>query len=167
MTPFGAVQIVSHEDPTVIWLGLELVANAGTPVLMLIPLLRVTQRPVAVATVASLAGLGIDIDHIISAGSISIEQMIAIPGRPWTHSILFCSIIAALPLLTRRSGWWSLALAAGFSTHLLRDASGGGTPLFWPLKEPDGVPWLSYPLGCLVLLGASWMIARQVKKRRE
>ena len=57
------------------------------------------------------------------------------PGGGFTHSLLFCVVIAALVYVVSRSRAWGIGVLAGSLAHVLTDTSDTlGTMLFFPLS---------------------------------
>jgi hypothetical protein len=101
------------------------------------------------------AAVLIDLDHVLAAGSFSLYAITHLAGRPPTHSILF-AVLAGLAVggVSRRSAWgWLVCLAV--LSHVVRDASGGGTPYFaWPLPGSQVSMGAYYATEMLLYLGA-------------
>jgi hypothetical protein len=109
-------------------------------VLLVLPLWlrRVVDTPVAI--VAVLAGVLIDVDHAIAAGSFNFKAMLSLPGRPLGHSFLVSTLAAAGLALglrlwrARYAAWWPFYLFwVALASHIARD---GMTPWAWPWVAP-------------------------------
>ena len=83
----------------------------------------------------------IDIDHFIQAQSLSITDIISLPMRPASHSLTF--IIGLSIIIWFFSKKWAIIIAIGLASHILRDASSGVTPLFYP-SSFQRIPYWSY-----------------------
>ena len=112
---------------------------------------------------ATAAGVLIDLDHVVAAGSVDPSAMLGLGVRPLTHSLVAMLAFAGLAGVTagRISGF---AVGAGILLHLEEDAlTWPGVPLLWPLSAEGHVllpaPVLVITLIALVLtsrwLGAS------------
>ena len=105
-------------------------------------------RTVAWATVASSL---IDLDHFVAARSLSILDAVSIGARPLSHSFLVAAALADGAGALARDRRVAAAVAAGLLCHLLRDASGSGAPLLWPMDGIQHVPtWVYLPVTGLV-----------------
>ncbi|MBX6752831.1 metal-dependent hydrolase [Thermorudis peleae] len=95
---------------------------------------------------AVLGGVAIDLDHVAAARSLRLTDCMTMPSRPPTHSLATILLASSVVALIRP--WRGLGLGAflGLSSHLLRDVSTGGAPLF----RRDTVWRLPYPLALLV-----------------
>lgn len=62
---------------------------------------------------------------------------ISLDNRPFGHSLLIVLGLALLTLLISRQPLGALLILAALLSHIVRDASHGGIPLWWPL--PGGV----------------------------
>ena len=91
-----------------------------------------------------LLAIFIDIDHAIAAKSVDVSDMLKLPGRPITHSLLvnmilsfFFAFIVKKKFAEYQSYWLLVYLFfIGFSSHILRDATdAGGTPWAFPFNS--------------------------------
>jgi hypothetical protein len=96
----------------------------------------------------------LDIDHFIINGSFSLTQAIAISVRPPTHSILFGIALASLYYVWKKNIKWTYIIFACVVSHVLRDAFGGGTLIFYPLSTKI-IPRAAYMFFEYALLGIS------------
>jgi hypothetical protein len=95
------------------------------------PLAESLRRMIWVGALAVL----LDLDHFAAAGSFSLARALHLWSRPATHSILFAAIFGlGAGLVSRRPVYGWLAFAA-LAAHILYDAPGGSTPLFWPIPS--------------------------------
>jgi hypothetical protein len=99
---------------------------------------RVVDTPVAI--VAVLAGVLIDLDHAIAAGSFDFKAMLSLPGRPLGHSFVVSTLVAVGLALALRLGRGRYASGLSFylcwvslASHIARD---GVTPWAWPWAAP-------------------------------
>lgn len=83
---------------------------------------------------AGLFAVLLDLDHFVLSQSFSLYEATHLSGRPVTHSLLFalgCGLLVYLLTRSVRDAWLvSIVLAS----HVLRDASSGGTPYLWPIS---------------------------------
>lgn len=161
--------MLSGVDPIVLfpteasipWVAWELSANALGAMLVCAPLCGRSRGRYALAAVA---GVGIDVDHAIAAHGFDVGDLLALGARPVGHSLLVvCLLALVVASMARRRDAFAIGGICCISllSHLVRDASGGGTPLLWPFSTAQLVlPWLVYPLGLLVLLMVSLAIRR-------
>lgn len=81
---------------------------------------------------AMICGSLIDLDHFISAGSLSLYAATHLTQRPFAHTLLFCCAFPLLLcLLFRTERRASLMVFTAFLSHLLRDSVRRGLWL-WP-----------------------------------
>ena len=123
------------------------------------PIVWRSEHRVGFALLAFIGGSAIDLDHFIAAGSLSLHTIETLGGRPDTHSLVFVLALAVVALLLTRRWLAAWAVLAVNLAHLLFDAAGGGVHILYPLRHPDGLPWLVSPLGTLALFGISAAIA--------
>ena len=123
------------------------------------PIVWRSDRRVAFTLLAFIGGSAIDLDHFIAAGSLDLHTIETLGGRPDTHSLVFVLALSGLTLLVTRRWLAAWAMFAVNVAHLLFDAAGGGVHILYPLRHPDGLPWLASPIGTLALLGISTAIA--------
>lgn len=100
----------------------------------------------------------IDLDHFVAAGSIELPHALDLRMRPPTHSLTFAGVLGVVAFLVSRSpviGWGTFA---ALSSHVIRDASGGSTPILWPLSF-EAIPRWAYYLGAVGLFLASYLVA--------
>jgi hypothetical protein len=93
-----------------------------------------------IITVFLIASL-LDVDHFAVNFSFSLTKAISLTMRPPTHSITFA--VAAASLVFPFSKKWSWIVFAAIASHVVRDAYGGGTPIFYPAKI-SMIPYWSY-----------------------
>jgi LexA-binding, inner membrane-associated putative hydrolase len=129
-------------------------------VLVVLPIVWRSRRRALFIPLAFVGGSALDLDHVVAAGSLDPRKLEDLDHRPDPHSLLFVLALALLAwTLTRRKvfAWCVFAVNTG---HLLFDAAGEGVYWLYPLKRPDGIPWLACPIGIVVLTGISVMVAR-------
>jgi hypothetical protein len=101
----------------------------------------------------------VDLDHFIIAQSFSLSDAIRLPLRPVSHSITFAILLAVVGFFLTRDRIVGWTLFAAVTSHVIRDASGGNTPLFWPFEIYHIPSWLYYGAE-IVLLHISFQISR-------
>jgi membrane-bound metal-dependent hydrolase YbcI (DUF457 family) len=129
-------------------------------VLVVLPILWRSRNRATLTLLAFVGGSALDLDHVVAARSLDPSKLEHLARRPDPHSLLFVFALALLAwALTRRRefAWCVFAVNAG---HLLFDAAGEGVEWLYPLKHPDGIPWLACPIGIAVLTGISVIVAR-------
>ena len=151
------------------WAYLDGVAHGATALAVTAPIwLRLPARMwLKYFFVAGLLGGLIDLDHIVAAGSFELEELITQPTRPPTHSLTFALTLAvtgALVMKDRLMGW---VIFVTLASHVVRDASGFHTPLFWPLSRPHSMPHWLYLVTEVLLLYASFYVARKTPREQS
>ena len=92
-----------------------------------------TQQTYKAIVISGLTVVLLDIDHVVVAGSFSLYDITHLPSRPVTHSLLFAASCALLAYVLTRRGVYGWLVFGVLASHILRDASTGGTPFLWPL----------------------------------
>lgn len=105
-----------------------------------------------------LLGGILDLDHIISAKSFLISDIISLAHRPISHSITFVIILSSIFYLFSRNVKWSVIIFLSFSSHVIRDASSGVTPILYPL-EIQSIPYSLYILLEILLILSTHLFA--------
>lgn len=88
-----------------------------------------------------------------------VIDALELPVRPVTHSITFAILAALSGLLLTGKKLVSWTLLAALTSHIIRDAAGGGTPIFLPLEIYRIPSWLYYGIE-IVLLYFSFQVSR-------
>ena len=160
------------------WFPAHIWALMDAPVHVLLALLVVfplyTRRATSAKligrfTLASLAPLLIDLDHFVAAGSLSLYSATTLASRPASHSLLFALGLGLIAYLFTRDIGDGYLLFAVLTSHVLRDASvGGSAPFLWPFSF-DHLPLPVYyvsqlNLFCIAQILA-WMPGRAVHTR--
>lgn len=130
--------------------------HATISMLVLLPFARKGTILIDLLTFLVIGG-AIDIDHFIQAQSFSVSDVIALPLRPASHSFTFIILLSIIVFsFNKRMG---IILLLGLSSHIIRDASSGVTPIFYPL-EFYRIPYFIYIISeCFIVL-ASYYIFR-------
>ena len=109
-------------------------------VLLVLPLWLLGVVDLRVAVIAVLAGVLIDVDHAIAAGSFDFKAMLSLPVRPLGHSLVVATLVAAVLALTlrywdaRHATWVPFYLfLVSLASHIARD---GATPWAFPFAAP-------------------------------
>jgi membrane-bound metal-dependent hydrolase YbcI (DUF457 family) len=149
----------SHPVLSVVW---SVLIHGVIAVLVIAPILLRSGHRALWSALAFAGGSAVDFDHVLASGSLDPDRLEHIAGgRPATHSLLFAIALATLVLgLTRRvpSAW---AVFAVVVSHLLFDAAGGSERWLYPFEQPQSIPWLLCPIGLLLLLAISDLIAHR------
>jgi len=144
-----------------VWALYDGVVHGLTGVLVLFPIYK--KKTNSQLAVLFLLAAVIDLDHFIAVQSFSLSDALHLPIRPVTHSITFALLSAVGGFLLTRNRIVAWTLFAALTSHVIRDASGGGTPIFWPL-EIDHIPsWLYYGIE-IILLHFSFLLNRMWEK---
>lgn len=145
----------------------------ASPLLIQLPSLSTEKSKSTLGGVSLLATLIvvasatlIDIDHFIAARSFTLDAALNLPMRPASHSLSFAFAALCLILLVTRRLDLSYLIFAALASHVLRDASGGGTPLFWPLPVYS-LAWPMAVSGLILLYLGSWLIANLQRDERK
>jgi hypothetical protein len=101
----------------------------------------------------------VDLDHFIVAQSFSLSDALRLCLRPVSHSITFAILSAGAGFFLTRDKLVSWTLFAVVTSQVIRDASEGSTPLFWPLEIFHIPSWLYYGAE-IVLLHFSFQVSR-------
>lgn len=114
------------------------------------------RRATALYWIVLLSGTLIDLDHlprIVATGSLDPPRVVGVRMRQPTHSLTFAGVAGALAYLISRSRLVGWGMFAALSSHVLRDASRGHTPILWPLSLQAIPQWIHYPsqVGLLVV----------------
>jgi hypothetical protein len=143
--------------PSQIWALYDGVVHGLTGVIVLYPIYKekITRYFPVLFLLASL----VDLDHFIAAQSFSLYDALQLPVRPVTHSITFAILAALSGFLLTGNKLVSWTLLAALISHIIRDASGGSTPIFWPLEIYRVPSWLYYGIE-IVLLHFSFQVKR-------
>ncbi|MEN6410642.1 MAG: metal-dependent hydrolase [Anaerolineaceae bacterium] len=108
---------------------------------------------------AGLAAMLIDLDHFMAAGSFSLFAATHLDYRPATHSLAFALLCFLIIWLITRNIRDGLLVFMALASHVVRDASGGGTPfLLFPFEVSQIPVWIYYAAE-LGLSLAAWMAA--------
>lgn len=124
--------------------------HGSVALLLLLPLRLFCRWPTSVVLFGAIVAMAIDVDHFIAAGSLRVMDAISLPGRPLTHSLPFALLMAGLAYGVSRRHWPAAVVFVALCSHVLRDATSGGTPLL--LYAQVSIPWWSYAVACLLML---------------
>jgi membrane-bound metal-dependent hydrolase YbcI (DUF457 family) len=147
----------SHPILSALW---EVFAHGLLGVIVVSPLIWHSPRRTSLTLLAFLCGVGLDVDHVVAAGSFDPRDMEKLGQRPDTHSLLFVFTLALTVLVATRRKQLAWAVFAILTTHLLFDAPGGGVRWLFPLQRPEAIPWLVCPAAIIVLTGVSLIVSR-------
>lgn len=144
--------------PTSIWALLDAPVHWVLALLIVSPLLshpalgRHLWLWVAVATVAAVL---VDLDHFIAARSFALEDALTLGNRPWAHSLLFAMAMAVVAWMVSREPMGALLVLVVLLSHIVRDASHGSIPLWWPIHSRVEMP---VPLYYALEIGLGWIV---------
>jgi hypothetical protein len=93
---------------------------------------------------AFLAGTLVDVDHFLAAGSRGFWTAKHLEKRPPTHSATSALLVSGGGYLLSGSLSTAWIVLAALTSHVLRDASVGTAPLFWPPGERRMRRWVYY-----------------------
>jgi hypothetical protein len=143
--------------PSQIWALYDGVLHGLTGVIVLYPIYKekISRYFPVLFLLASL----VDLDHFIAAQSFSLYDALQLSIRLVTHSITFAILAALLGFLLTGKKLVSWTLLAALTSHIIRDAAGGSTPIFWPLEIYHIPSWLYYGIE-IVLLYFSFQVSR-------
>lgn len=105
--------------------------------------------------VATVCAVFIDLDHFIVARSFSLEDALTLGSRPLAHSLVFAVTVAALTWVVGREPLGALLVLVVVLSHIVRDASHGGVPLWWPWPSSIEIP---VPLYYALEIGLGWIV---------
>lgn len=96
--------------------------------------------PITLLVIAITFCILLDLDHIIAAGSFNLQALLSLPMRPYSHSIVFGTIIAGIvSLFYLKNQMWKFAfyiVAISLISHVLRDGCESNlTPWAFPFKS--------------------------------
>ena len=149
----------SHPILSVIW---AVLIHGVLSLLVVLPIVVRSRRPLLGASLAFIAGPALDLDHVAVAGSLDPDKLEhLVGGRPATHSLGFGVIVALVALVATQRKLIAWSVFAVVAAHLLFDAAGGGESWLYPLRSPDAIPWLLCPVGIVVLTAISELTARR------
>jgi membrane-bound metal-dependent hydrolase YbcI (DUF457 family) len=160
MHPYRAWPFLSDPHHPVLSAAWAVLIHGLISIIVVLPILLISQRRLLWTALAFLSGPALDLDHAVAALSLNPSHLERLGHRPDTHSLLFAVVLALLSLVLTRKPLFAWSLFAVVTAHVLFDAAGGTEYIFYPLKSPEAIPWLSFPIGTVVLLGVSWLLVR-------
>ncbi|MBE0699180.1 MAG: metal-dependent hydrolase, partial [Anaerolineaceae bacterium] len=106
--------------------------------IVIFPLLMQRQKfsgLIILCGLTTLAAVLIDFDHVVAAGSFALSAMTHIGYRPQTHSLFFALLAGCVTWGVTRRFQYGWLVCVVLISHVIRDASVGGTPyLLWPIE---------------------------------
>ena len=151
----------SHPILSVVW---AVFVHGCISLLVVAPIVWSSRHRERNAVIAFIAGPAVDLDHVFAIGSLDPSRLEQIAGgRPVTHSVLFALLFSLLVLAFTRRTLLAWSVFAIIVSHLLFDAAGGSERWLYPLERPQSAPWLSCPIGIIVLT----LISRLLVQRRH
>ena len=113
---------------------------------------------------AATAAVFVDLDHFIAARSLALEDALELGSRPLAHSLAFAVVMAVLTWIISREPLGAILVLGVLLSHIVRDASHGSVPLWWPLPTSVAVPLpLYYAIEIGMGLVALWILERSVQ----
>ena len=119
------------------WVVVDVLVHGITGLLVTSPLVRrggTVAQTLTMLCVVFLAATLLDLAHFIAAGSLRLTGAVNLPSRPQTYSLTFALVMGALVLVISRSPGLALVTGIVLASHVVRDASGGTAPLWWPVR---------------------------------
>jgi membrane-bound metal-dependent hydrolase YbcI (DUF457 family) len=114
--------------------ALDLACHLGTACVVTLPVLPNTEHKRQFGLIALGSAVLLDLDHVLAARSLAVNSWMTMPSRPPTHSFGTMILLAwATERLNPGKRLW-LAVLLGIGSHLLRDLSTGGAPLWHPRR---------------------------------
>ncbi len=127
---------------------------------VVLPIVLASNRRLVYGALAFAGGPALDLDHAVAAGSLNPRAIETLAHRPYTHSLIFALALTLIAFLLTRSRLAAWSVFAVIAAHLLFDAAGGDELILYPLRHPNGLPWLVCPVGLVVLFAVSWAAVR-------
>jgi len=149
--------------PRVFWALLDVLVSGILALLVVFPLFDAqaqARRTFSLFCLIFFTATLLDLDHFIAARSLNLCDALTLKSRPPTHSLTFASVIGLAAALISRNPIIGWGMFAALASHILRDASGGITPIFWPLPL-DAIPWWAYYGGEIGLFLTSFLLMRK------
>jgi membrane-bound metal-dependent hydrolase YbcI (DUF457 family) len=133
---------------------LDILCHLGTALTVTLPVLSNTRHSKEFGTTAVVSAIVLDVDHIVAARSLEMRNWMTMPARPPTHSLgAMVALAWAVERFAPGKRLW-LAVSLGIGSHLLRDLSTGGAPLWHPRRVITWpVPAVMFMLLMLPLIG--------------
>lgn len=172
MVPLGMIVFLLVADtlierrpfaPRTFWALFDAPVHAILALLVVFPLLDTrapAENTVVLICAVLLTGTLLDIDHFVAARSLKINDVLILPMRPKTHSLVFAGAVGFLVVLVSRNPILGWIVFAALVSHVMRDAGGGKTPILWPLPVTAIPQWMYY-LAVILLLSFSFMLKGQ------
>lgn len=123
--------------PTTYWALLDPLVHAVLALAVVSPLFarpEVSAHLIRWIIIAGSVAVLIDVDHFFAARSLSLEDALNLDARPIAHSLLFVLVAALATFALTRQTSATFLIGIALLSHILRDASHGGIPFFWPLR---------------------------------
>lgn len=159
MSPYRAWPFLANPHHADLTAASAVVLHGLIALFVVGPFLLLARRRVLYSVIAFLAGVSVDLDHVVAAGSANPSAMEHLGFRPETHTIvlaLFAAVVVVIVLRNAVMAWCTFAVIA---SHVVFDAAGGGDRWLYPLSQSAALPWLACPVAILALLATSTVIA--------
>jgi zinc transporter ZupT len=149
----------SHPVLSAVW---AVLVHGLISLLVVLPIVWRSRRRALGAALAFAAGPALDLDHVVAAHTLDPSRLEHLAGgRPATHSMLLAVALGVLVLLLIRHIRWAWAVFAVVISHVLYDGAGGSERWLYPLSSSEGIPWLAFPVGMIVLMIGSELVSRR------
>lgn len=109
-------------------------AHIATALAVALPAAPFVSNPARFVRTTALSAVLIDLDHLVAARSVALIPCMSMPSRPPSHSAITLGAVTYLAERTWPGSQTELAITLGLGSHLLRDLSTGGAPLFIPRR---------------------------------
>jgi hypothetical protein len=153
---FPFLSVPQHPVLSAIW---AVLAHGLVSVLIVLPLVRHSEKRLWYGALAFIGANAFDLDHAVVAGSVNLRALEQLGRRPDTHGLAFAALLTVVAFAVTRRGLVAWSVFAIVFGHVLWDSAGGGDYWLFPLKHPDSVPWLACPVGTVVLMAISAALA--------
>jgi hypothetical protein len=147
----------------VFWALFDVLVNGVLALFLISPIFDIqaeTRKTIALFCLFFFTAVLLDLDHFIAAWSFSISDALALKLRPPSHSLTFAAIVGLISALISKNLAISWGMFAALASHILRDASGGITPILWPLPL-KAIPWWAYYGGEIGLFLISFLLMKK------
>lgn len=160
MHPYPGWPFVADPKHAVITAAWAFLIHGVISLVVVLPIVLASNRRFVYGALAFAAGPALDLDHAVASGSLNPSALEHLSHRPYTHSLVFAVALGVIALVLTRSRLAGWSVFAVIAAHLLFDAAGGDERILYPLTSPNGLPWIAFPVGLVMLTGVSWAAVR-------
>ncbi len=160
MHPYPHWPFVAYPQHAVLSAAWAVLIHGVICLAVVLPIVLASNRRLVYGALAFAGGPALDLDHAVAAGSLNPSALEDLAHRPYTHSLIFAVALTLVAFLFTRSRLAAWSVFAVIAAHLLFDAAGGDELILYPLRHPNGLPWLACPAGLAVLFAVSWTAVR-------